>query len=112
MARRSISWSTAMRDLTRDRAAGSGTNPMYEASLARAREIDARREAREAEKKRQENKNFGRCDAATAFLLAVRHNRLSAQADPDGWDVYLDRARYWLGQAAATRRAEGSRLPS
>jgi hypothetical protein len=96
-----------MRDLTRDRAPGCGTNPMYEASLARAREIDARREA--AQKRREQN--VGRCDAATAFLLAVRHNRLSAQADPDGRGVYLGRARYWLNQAAATRRAEGRRLP-
>ena len=111
MARRSISWSTAMRGLTRDRVPGS-CNAMYEASLARARDADARREAHKAAKKRQENIGpFGRCDAVSAFLGAARHNRLSAQCDPDGRETYLSRARHWLAEAAKTRRTEGSRLP-
>jgi hypothetical protein len=107
MARRVLSWTTALRDLQRDRAPGF-SNAMYEASLARAREADARREAAQ---KRQKEKTFGRCDAATAFLLAVRHNRLSLQSDPDQRALYLERARHWLSQARTTRRAEGSRLP-
>jgi hypothetical protein len=112
MARRVLSWTTALRDLQRDRVSPSGTNPMYLRSLERAREADARREAAQKRRERQEGKNLGRADAVTCFLAGARHNRLSAQCDPDQRDVYLGRARYWLGQAAATRRAEGSRLPS
>jgi hypothetical protein len=41
--RRSISWSTAMRDLSRDRAATPAANAMFAASMQRARALDARR---------------------------------------------------------------------
>ena len=41
--RRSLSWSTAMRDLSRDRAAPSSASLMFAASLQRARALDARR---------------------------------------------------------------------
>ena len=46
--RRTVSWSTAMRDHRRDRVAPSGPSPMFARALARAREIEARRAERRA----------------------------------------------------------------
>ncbi len=54
--RRQISWSTAMRDHRRDRTIPTGTNPMFLASLERARVLDARR-AEKAPTEREEGRS-------------------------------------------------------
>ena len=41
--RRQLSWSSAMRDLSRQRVSPSAVNAMFTASLQRARALDARR---------------------------------------------------------------------
>ena len=41
--RRQLSWSTAMRDLRRDRAAPSAVNALFAASMRRARALETRR---------------------------------------------------------------------
>ncbi len=43
--RRSISWSTAMRDLSRDRAATPAVNAMFAASMQRAKAATERKQA-------------------------------------------------------------------
>ena len=43
--RRSLSWSTAMPDIRNDRAPAAAVSPMFLASMARARALDARRAA-------------------------------------------------------------------
>ena len=53
--RRTVSWSTAMRDLSRDRVASSGPSPMFARSLARAREAEARRAERRAAHEAERN---------------------------------------------------------
>lgn len=52
--RRQITWATAMRDLRQDRSPFTGPNPMFLASLARARVLDARREARAAQERQED----------------------------------------------------------
>jgi hypothetical protein len=108
MARRTIAWSQAMRDLQRDRVAPTpGPSPMFVASLERARKIEARKAAQAA----AEQAPKIRMSPCVVYLLAARHNRLCALACPDEADLYKSRARYWLGLAGVARRAEGSRLP-
>src|SRR5918994_1449468 len=102
MARRTLSWTTAMRDLTRDRVPGSG-NAMYLASLERARKIEARKAAQEA----AQHAPKIHMSEAVVYLAAAKHNRLCAQACPDEADTYKARARYWLAMAGVARRREG-----
>ncbi len=52
--RRTIAWSTAMRDQRRERVAPStGKSPMFLASLERARGLDAHRAERHAQEREE-----------------------------------------------------------
>jgi len=64
--RRTLAWSTAMRDLSRDRVASSGPSPMFARSLARARELEARRAERRAALEAE-------CQVVDAVLKATSH---------------------------------------
>ena len=101
--RRQLSWSTAMRDLRRDRASPSASNAMFAASLQRARARDASHLAQS----RPLVVN-GRFDRAAIMRAAIAKAKLQRSRRRSGsWQQLMASAlRFTWSRAKVQRAAE------